>query len=202
MAADLVEQFSDEEIDGDLRVLANTSACVDLGDARPYLKRVLATIDDRDREIAELRHQLDKTAILGLRLCDERDAAIRRAERFKRRSHDANATIAELRQRERAVLLKMQTILAFCDAADGAAPEDCWMTVDEIRIKAREALNLLSDAILDKAPTEAKAEPSGYHSCDGACCEKVPGKYCADDDCNCGAAGNHAAETKAMEGER
>jgi len=69
MAADLVEQFSDEEIDGDLRVLANTSACVDLGDARPYLKRVLATIDDRDREIAELR-QRERDLREYLRECD------------------------------------------------------------------------------------------------------------------------------------
>lgn len=38
--------------------------------------------------------------------------------------------------------------------------------------------------------------PGGYHSCNGPCCEKRPGEYCADDDCNCGAAGNHATLPK------
>lgn len=32
----------------------------------------------------------------------------------------------------------------------------------------------------------------GFHSCDQACCEKRPGEYCKDDNCNCGAAGGHA----------
>jgi hypothetical protein len=36
----------------------------------------------------------------------------------------------------------------------------------------------------------------GYHSCEEpSCkkCEKRPGEYCQDDECNCGSVGNHAS---------
>jgi len=41
-------------------------------------------------------------------------------------------------------------------------------------------------------PVTVQVDLAGPHSCDQACCAKIPGKYCADDHCNCGLPGNHA----------
>lgn len=51
--------------------------------------------------------------------------------------------------------------------------------------------------IIDVEATKKREKlRGGYHSCKRPCCEKRPGEYCVDDDCNCGAAGNHATLPK------